>query len=141
MTRRAPLLLLLLLAAAPAAAEDPPSFALTTDTPQYCAQLAKQVGDRHSTIADVKRLLGEGHDMCDRGEIRGGIRRLRRALVILHHRKPPKDNGAASQAAKSGTAKEQPSKDQPTKAGPVIAPPPKAAAETSLPAATPPPQP
>ena len=88
MTRRAPLTLLLLLAAMPAYADDLPSFILTTDTPAYCAQLAKQVTDRHSTIPDVQRLLAEGHDMCDRGEVRGGIRRLRRALVILHHRKP-----------------------------------------------------
>jgi hypothetical protein len=91
MMRRAPLTLLLLLAGTPAWADDPPSFTLTTDTPAYCTQLSKQVGDRHSTIADVQRLLAEGRDMCDRGEVRGGIRRLRRALIILHHRKPPKD--------------------------------------------------
>jgi hypothetical protein len=94
MTRRALTLLpclLCLLAAAPARADDPPSFALTTDTLQYCAQLAKQVTDRHSTIPDVQRLLADGTDMCGRGQIRGGIRRLRRALVILHHHKPAKD--------------------------------------------------
>ncbi len=97
MTRRAlPLLVLLLLGvqvtgAVSARADDPQSFTLTTDTPQYCAQLAKQVGDRHSSIADVKRLLAEGRALCDRGEVRGGIRRLRRALVILHHRHLPKE--------------------------------------------------
>ncbi len=99
MMRRAPLTLLLLLAAMPARADDLPSFTLTTDTPAYCAQLSKQVGDRHSTIPDVQRLLAEGHDMCDRGEVRGGIKRLRRALVILHHRKPAKDVPAAKPAA------------------------------------------
>ena len=77
---------LLLLLASPCLAEDPPSFALTSDTAAYCAQLARQVADRHSAVSDVQRLLGEGRDMCDRGQIRGGIRRLRRALVILHHR-------------------------------------------------------
>jgi hypothetical protein len=99
MMRRAPLTLLLLLAAMPAQADDLPSFTLTTDTPAYCAQLAKQVGDRHSTLPDVQRLLAEGHDMCDRGEVRGGIRRLRHALVILHHRKPAKDVPPAKPAA------------------------------------------
>jgi hypothetical protein len=89
MTRRAPLTLLLLLAGIPARADDLPSFIVTSDTPAYCAQLAKQVTDHHSTVADVLHLLAEGRDMCDRGEVRGGIRRLRRALVMLHHRKPP----------------------------------------------------
>ena len=84
MCRASPLLLLL--AASPCLANDPPSFALTTDTASYCAQLAKQVADRHSTLLDVQRLLAEGREMCDRGQVRGGIKRLRRALVMLHHR-------------------------------------------------------
>jgi hypothetical protein len=88
MTRRAfpLLLLLLLLGARPCLAEDVPSFALTTDTAQYCAQLIKQVSERHSTVPDVVRLLSEGREMCERGQVRGGIRRLRRALVVLHHK-------------------------------------------------------
>ena len=80
--------LLMLLATSPCFAADPPSFALTSDTGAYCAQLSKQVADRHSTSLDVQRLLAEGRDMCDRGQVRGGIRRLRRALVMLHHREP-----------------------------------------------------
>ncbi len=93
MTIRRPLTLLALLAPAclpaspsPAAGlADPPSFALMTDTPAYCGQLARQVADRHSPVLDVQRLLAEGRELCDRGEVRGGIRRLRRALVLLHH--------------------------------------------------------
>ncbi len=108
MTRRAPLTLLLLLAAMPAHADDLPSFTLTTDTLAYCAQLTKQVVDRHSIIADVQRLLAEGRDMCDRGEVRGGIRRLRRALVILHHRKPVKDAPGKDQAAKPAVVPPKP---------------------------------
>jgi hypothetical protein len=116
-------LLMLLLAALPAMADDLPSFQLTTDTPQYCTQLAKQVGDRHSAIADVQRVLAEGRDMCDRGETRGGIRRLRRALVILHHRKlAPKDA-----TAKPGAPKDQglktPAPPPPRIEGNVAAPP------------------
>jgi hypothetical protein len=107
MTRRTIPLLFSLLAAAPAWADDPQSFALTTDTPQYCAQLAKQITDRHSTLPDVERLLSEGTDMCGRGQIRGGIRRLRRALVILHHprpAKPPATKPPAPPAQKPGDA-------------------------------------
>jgi hypothetical protein len=98
MTTRAALTLLLLVGPASVGlwsplclADEPPAFALTTDTPAYCTQLARQILDRHSNSADVQRLLSDGRDMCDRGQIRGGIRRLRRALVILHHRKdePP----------------------------------------------------
>ena len=81
-----PVLLASLGLAGPALADEPPSFALTTDTPVYCAQLARQVADRHSLSLDVQRLLAEGREMCENGEVRGGIRRLRRALVLLHHR-------------------------------------------------------
>ena len=70
----------------PGRADDPPSFVLTSDTPVYCAQLARQLADRHSPLLDVQRLLAEGREMCENGEVRAGIRRLRRALVILHHR-------------------------------------------------------
>jgi hypothetical protein len=94
MTRGTFPFLICLLAAGAAHADDPQSFALTTDTPQYCAQLAKQVTDRHSTMPDVVRLLADGTDMCGRGQIRGGIRRLRRALVVLHHHKTGKDQSA-----------------------------------------------
>jgi len=132
MTRRALPLLLCLLAAAPAWAEDPPSFALTTDTPQYCAQLAKQITDRKSTLPDVERLLSDGTDMCGRGQIRGGIRRLRRALVILHHHKPTKDQAPKPALPKDGAAKTVPAK-------PATPPAPKpAAAPTPSPPITPP---
>ena len=70
-------------------ADEPPSFALTTDTPGYCAQLVRRVTERHSTSPDVQRLLTEGRDLCDRGQVRGGIRRLRHALVLLHHKPDP----------------------------------------------------
>ena len=88
MIRRS-LLPLLLLAASPCLADEP-SFALTSDTQAYCTQLARQVGDRHSANLDIQRLLAEGREMCDRGQIRGGIRRLRRALILLRH-KPLKE--------------------------------------------------
>ena len=83
---RVPVLLASLGLSGRAAADEPPSFALTTDTPAYCAQLVRQVAERHSPSLDVQRLLAEGREMCENGEVRGGIRRLRRALVLLHHR-------------------------------------------------------
>ncbi len=70
---------------------DEPSFALTSDTPAYCAQLARKVADAKSTLPEIKKLLTEGRDMCDRGQIRGGIHRLRRALVALHHKAAKED--------------------------------------------------
>lgn len=75
---------LLLLAASPCLADEP-SFALSSDTPAYCAQLAHTIEARRSPLPDVARLLAEGRELCERGQIRGGIRRLRRALVIVHH--------------------------------------------------------
>jgi hypothetical protein len=79
-------LLLLSLAGLPCLADEPPSFPLTTDTLQYCNQLARQVADHHSVQPDVQRLLTEGREMCERGQIRGGIRRMRRALLMLRHK-------------------------------------------------------
>ena len=78
-------ILLLIVAASPCLADEP-SFALTSDTVAYCSQLARQVNERHSANFEVQRLLAEGRELCDRGQIRGGIRRLRHALVLLHHR-------------------------------------------------------
>ena len=89
--RRRWMVLLLALAASPAAAQDQPPITLTSDTPEYCAQLAKQVADRHSTMPEVVRLLGDGRELCDQGEVRHGIRQLRRALVMLHRKRPLRD--------------------------------------------------
>jgi hypothetical protein len=110
MTRSPLPFLVCLLAAAPAHADDQQSFALTTDTPQYCSQLAKQITDRHSTMPDVVRLLADGTDMCGRGQIRGGIRRLRRALIVLHHHKTSKDQAAKSPPPKPAQPPKPPPK-------------------------------
>ncbi len=91
MIRRVALPLLLAAQPLPAArclAQEPQSFALTSDTPAYCVQLAREVTERHSQVLDVQRLLAEGKELCDHGQVRGGIRRLRRALVLLHHKTP-----------------------------------------------------
>jgi len=61
---------------------------VTTDTPQYCLQLLDQVSDlvhiaRAPPSPDVTELSSEGRRMCDHGQTRSGIMRLRRALVLM----------------------------------------------------------
>jgi hypothetical protein len=58
-----------------------------SDTPEYCWHLANEVAaEQHEArepSPDVRMLAGEGQRMCDHGLIRGGILRLRRALLLL----------------------------------------------------------
>jgi hypothetical protein len=58
-----------------------------TDTPQYCLQLLDRVSALERVTshppAEVSNLSSEGERMCDLGQTRGGIMRLRRALVLL----------------------------------------------------------
>lgn len=61
---------------------------LTTDTPEYCARLHAKLGQlvRQASSpppADVVHLSVQGQEMCDRGQIRAGVQRLRRAMVIM----------------------------------------------------------
>ncbi len=82
-------------------APEPPAdrpMAVTSDTADYCATLARLVGQAPSPTADARRLLADGQDMCARGKIRGGIARLRRALIIERHRpRPPQSSAEATQ--------------------------------------------
>jgi hypothetical protein len=61
---------------------------ITSDTPEYCMHLL----DRVTTLLNlasapvpqnVTDLTIEGHRMCDHGQTRGGIMRLRSALMIM----------------------------------------------------------
>ncbi len=65
--------------------QDQGPLVVLTDTLEYCDQLQRRVQDHHLWPDDVKQLYAEGHQMCDHGEVRGGINRLRRALRILNH--------------------------------------------------------
>lgn len=60
---------------------------ITTDTVAYCVQLAGEVAQAQqqaSTVPpDVPRLAAEGRRLCDKGLIRPGIERLRRAWTLL----------------------------------------------------------
>ena len=71
---------------------------VTTDTPQYCLALL----DRVSTVVrglgapppqEVTSLSSDGQRMCDEGQTRGGIMRLRRALVLLRQEEGIDPNG------------------------------------------------
>jgi hypothetical protein len=58
-----------------------------TDTPEYCWHLANEVATTPREFRllppDVRVLATEGRRMCDHGLVRGGILRLRRALLML----------------------------------------------------------
>ena len=63
---------------------------VTSDTPEYCLHLFDQVsemvrGAGSPPPQEVTSLSTEGQKMCDQGLTRGGIMRLRRALVLMMH--------------------------------------------------------
>ena len=84
---------LLLCLAAVAAISTPPvsgqttPLMVTTDTPQYCLHLLDEVSElmrlSPAPPPEVTSLSTEGQRMCGQGQTRGGIMRLRRALVLL----------------------------------------------------------
>jgi hypothetical protein len=61
---------------------------ITTDTPEYCLQLLDRVSELVRLAAtpiprEVTDLTTEGHRMCEHGQTRGGIMRIRSALMIM----------------------------------------------------------
>jgi len=59
---------------------------VTTDTPEYCLHLLqrlRQIEQTRPAPKDVSYLSDEGKLMCDHGQIRAGITRLRRAMQIM----------------------------------------------------------
>jgi hypothetical protein len=77
---RRPALLALLLAT-PAAAQDVAGLRVTTDSAEYCAELAERVASLPRGAQEpAKRLAEEGKRLCDTGHVRSGIARLRRAI-------------------------------------------------------------
>ena len=73
----------------PPAQSDAPPARVTSDSPEFCAQLADEVRDeeharQRAPVPEEVRTLGqEGRRMCSEGHVRPGILRLRRALQIL----------------------------------------------------------
>lgn len=61
---------------------------VTSDTPQYCLHLLDRVSEMVRSAGspppqEVTSLSSEGQRMCDQGLTRGGILRLRRALLLM----------------------------------------------------------
>jgi hypothetical protein len=78
---------------APAGGQPTP-VVVTTDTPEYCHKLLDRVGQAIHAAAgpppvEVSSLSTEGQRMCNAGLTRGGILRLRRALLILEQASVP----------------------------------------------------
>lgn len=73
----------------PVASQSPPQQ-VTSDTPAYCLQLLDRVSQMVRSAGtpppqEVGYLSSEGQRMCDQGQTRGGILRLRRALMLMKH--------------------------------------------------------
>jgi len=61
---------------------------VTSDTPEYCDVLMSRISGMVRTAAmppptEAAVLSEEGERMCVRGQIRGGVMRLRRAIAIM----------------------------------------------------------
>jgi len=83
---------LAIFAAMPVASQPPPQ-PVTSDTPEYCLHLLDRVGEMVRVAAapppqEVTSLSTEGQRMCDQGQTRAGILRLRRALMLMIHQDP-----------------------------------------------------
>ncbi len=63
-----------------------PPVAVTTDTPEYCERMTERIETCPDLTAEMHRLLDEGRHLCGRGEVRGGIMRLRRAMLLIQGR-------------------------------------------------------
>jgi hypothetical protein len=68
---------------------------ITTDTPEYCQKLLRRISEmvrlaRAPVPNEASDLTSEGQKMCDHGQTRMGIMRLRSALMIME-----KDDGPA----------------------------------------------
>jgi hypothetical protein len=94
-----PIGLLSLVSGAPLAAQVGPSgsppMEITTDTPEYCQKLLNRISELVRLASspvphEASDLTTEGRRMCDHGQTRSGIMRLRSALMIME-----KDDGPA----------------------------------------------
>jgi len=78
----------------PSAGGDTTPVVVTTDTPEYCQKLLDRVTQAiHAATQplpiEVSTLSTEGERMCLNGLTRGGVLRLRRALMLLEQGQDP----------------------------------------------------
>ncbi len=62
---------------------DAPVLEVTTDSRAYCRTLSRQIETYRNLPREVRDLQAEGGMLCDEGQVRGGINRLRRALMAI----------------------------------------------------------
>jgi hypothetical protein len=79
---------------APAVVQTPGPMRLTTDSVEYCGDLAKRVRispalTDQALSDEVMMLVREGQRMCAHGLVIGGVARLRRALMLAQGTPPP----------------------------------------------------
>ena len=75
--------------AAATAPTDSRTMIVTSDSGAYCRTLSGAI-EAHGTLSrEVSELKTQGDGLCDEGQIRSGINRLRRALLVLTHRNVP----------------------------------------------------
>jgi hypothetical protein len=82
-------LAVVLMGAVPVVGQPPPQRVIS-DTPEYCLRLLDRVSELVRLASappprEVTSLSSEGQRMCDQGQTRGGILRLRRALMLMVH--------------------------------------------------------
>lgn len=82
-------LMTIVMSAAPVIGQTAPQEVIS-DTPQYCLQLLDRVSELVRVAPspppeEVTHLSSEGQRMCDQGQTRGGILRLRRAIMLMMH--------------------------------------------------------
>lgn len=98
---RASVVTLLLFSSSQAGAQESDKAAapmvVTTDTGAYCHTLGQQIsasGAHGGLSQEVLDLQAQGRDLCAAGHVRGGINRLRRALMVLRDQRSPAAAGA-----------------------------------------------
>lgn len=70
---------------------------VTSDTGAYCIMLGQQIsasGAHGGLPQEVRDLQAQGRELCATGHVRGGINRLRRALMVLRDQR---SGGAGAQ--------------------------------------------
>ena len=67
----------------PAGATDSRTMVVTTDSSAYCRTLSGAIEQHGALPREVKELKAQGDGLCDEGQVRSGISRLRRALLAL----------------------------------------------------------
>jgi hypothetical protein len=59
---------------------------VSSDTYEYCSKLEHRVDAMPNRTDEVRKLVLQGHQLCDHGQIRAGIADIRRALLLMKHK-------------------------------------------------------